>query len=169
MECETQRSAEWIGDGYPNRLKLQKVNCKESIKEGEEKGLSRPKVLGRNQPPHKCARGIVIYKGIAPTWATQAILPPIGGKNTRRGKGLVEPSQAEESSENMGIYATHFTTSVLESEANLGDRSLVSISEPKDDQTLQSRRVKLRSKSVYDPARIPVHPTPSPHLAQTVE
>uniref|UniRef100_M1DC53 Integrase core domain containing protein n=1 Tax=Solanum tuberosum TaxID=4113 RepID=M1DC53_SOLTU len=63
--------------------------------------MARPKVPGRNQPPHKHARGIVINKGVAPARATQAKLPPIGGKNTERGKGIIETSQAEESSDKL--------------------------------------------------------------------
>ncbi|WMV42304.1 hypothetical protein MTR67_035689 [Solanum verrucosum] len=42
----TRRTAEWIGDGDPDRLKLQKVNGKESIQEGDVRGHLAHRRLG---------------------------------------------------------------------------------------------------------------------------
>ncbi|WMV18944.1 hypothetical protein MTR67_012329 [Solanum verrucosum] len=129
------------------------------------RGMARPKVPGRSQPPRKRARGIVINEGVTPFRTTQAIHPPIGGKG--KSKGPIERTPSEESSDSMGIYATHLTTS--ESEDNSGDRSPASASEPKDNQTLKTRRAVLHSKSLHDPARIPVPPMPPLPPAQTAE
>uniref|UniRef100_M1DRY7 Uncharacterized protein n=1 Tax=Solanum tuberosum TaxID=4113 RepID=M1DRY7_SOLTU len=82
--------------------------------------MARPKVPGRNQPPQKRARTIVITEGVALSRATQAKLPPTGVKNTTKGKGPAEQRLAEDSSESMGIYDTHLTTSKSEGEGNSG-------------------------------------------------
>lgn len=42
------------------------------------------------------------------------------------------------------------------------DRSLVYMLEPEDDQTLQTRRSKMRSKALHDPARVLVPLAPPP-------
>uniref|UniRef100_M1DBM8 Integrase core domain containing protein n=1 Tax=Solanum tuberosum TaxID=4113 RepID=M1DBM8_SOLTU len=83
---------------------------------------------------------------------------PKGGKG--KGKEPVVPTPAVESSDSEGIYATHLTT--FDSEGNSGDSSSISASEPKDDQTLQTRRAELLSKAMHDSARMPVPPRPSP-------
>uniref|UniRef100_M1DZD5 Putative plant transposon protein domain-containing protein n=1 Tax=Solanum tuberosum TaxID=4113 RepID=M1DZD5_SOLTU len=46
--------------------------------------------------------------------------------------------------------------------------SQASISEPEDEQLIQARRVKLRSKSINDSSRIPVPPTPVPSASAPV-
>ncbi|WMV46679.1 hypothetical protein MTR67_040064 [Solanum verrucosum] len=71
--------------------------------------MARPKVARRNQPPRKRARGIVINEGVAPSRKTPVKLPPTWWKGKR--KGLVQPTPAEGSSDNKGIYSTHLTTS----------------------------------------------------------
>uniref|UniRef100_M1DP98 Integrase core domain containing protein n=1 Tax=Solanum tuberosum TaxID=4113 RepID=M1DP98_SOLTU len=126
MEMDLWRTTEWISDKDPDRLKLQKSNGEEATV------MARPKVHRRNQPPRKRVRGIVINEGAKPTRTTQANLPPKGGKG--KGKKPVVPTPAEQSSDSMGIYATHLTTSV--SEGNSGDRLPNSVSEPEDYQTL---------------------------------
>uniref|UniRef100_M1DPR3 Uncharacterized protein n=1 Tax=Solanum tuberosum TaxID=4113 RepID=M1DPR3_SOLTU len=89
--------------------------------------------------PRKRERGIVITDGAAPSQATQPKLPPTSGKSTRKGKGHAEQRPAENSSDSMGIYDTHLTSSEFESEDKSGFRSLASVSEPEDYQTLQGR------------------------------
>uniref|UniRef100_M1CJX2 Integrase core domain containing protein n=1 Tax=Solanum tuberosum TaxID=4113 RepID=M1CJX2_SOLTU len=69
----------------------------------------------------------------------------------------------------MGIYDTHLTTSESDNENTSGSRSLVSLSDPKDDQTLQRRRAELYSNALHDPTRISVTSTPPPPSAQTVK
>ncbi|WMV09298.1 hypothetical protein MTR67_002683, partial [Solanum verrucosum] len=87
------------------------------------------------------------------------------GKSIGKGKGPAEQCPAKDSTDSMGIYETHLTTSESEGEDNLGSRSPASISEPEDDQ----RRVELRSKALHGPARMPVTLTPPPPPTQTVE
>ncbi|WMV08967.1 hypothetical protein MTR67_002352 [Solanum verrucosum] len=99
----------------------------------------------------------------------EAKLPPTWEKCTGKGKGLVKPSPTEASSDSMGIYDTHLTTSKSDGEVNSGSRFPVCISELKDDHTLLRRRVELCSKALYDPARLLVTPIPPLPPAQTVE
>ncbi|WMV58161.1 hypothetical protein MTR67_051546 [Solanum verrucosum] len=66
--------------------------------------MARPKVTGRNQPPQKRARGIVINEEAAASRALVTKLFPNRGKG--KGKGPVQPTPTEESSYIEGIYTT---------------------------------------------------------------
>uniref|UniRef100_M1DW34 Uncharacterized protein n=1 Tax=Solanum tuberosum TaxID=4113 RepID=M1DW34_SOLTU len=91
------------------------------------------------------------------------------GKNTVKGNGPVKPSSTEGSSDSMDIYATQLTISESDNKGNWGNTLPVSVTEPEDDQTLQTRRAELHYNSLHDLARIPMPPTPPLPLAQTVE
>ncbi|WMV50273.1 hypothetical protein MTR67_043658 [Solanum verrucosum] len=93
--------------------------------------VQRPKVVGRNQPPRKRARGIVINVSVRPSRTAHTKPPQREGKG--KGKGPVQPSLAEENSNSIGVYATHLTTSEFDGEGNSGDRSLISVSKSNDD------------------------------------
>jgi len=90
-------------------------------------------------------------------------------KRIGKGKGHVEQCLTEDSSDIMGIYDTHRTTSESDREDNSNSRLLVSISELKDDRTIQRRQIELQSKALHDPTRILVNLTPPPPLAHTDE
>uniref|UniRef100_M1DG65 Integrase core domain containing protein n=1 Tax=Solanum tuberosum TaxID=4113 RepID=M1DG65_SOLTU len=123
--------------------------------------MAQPRVAGRNQLPQKWARGIVINEEIVAPRATVSKLCPKGGKG--KGKGHVQPTPTEGSSDIEGVYSTHLTIS--ESEGHSNGSSPASVSKMENDQLLQLSRAELCSKSMKDPSRILVPPTPHPPLA----
>uniref|UniRef100_M1DJP4 Uncharacterized protein n=1 Tax=Solanum tuberosum TaxID=4113 RepID=M1DJP4_SOLTU len=114
-------------------------------------------------------RRLVNFRQIGGSLSTLGSLVVWGEKGTCKGKGPTERSPGEVSSDSMGIYDTHITTSEFDNEGNSGCRSPVSISEPDNDQTFQRRRAEMRSKAFHDPTKIPVTPTPPPPPAQMAE
>uniref|UniRef100_M1DAK9 Putative plant transposon protein domain-containing protein n=1 Tax=Solanum tuberosum TaxID=4113 RepID=M1DAK9_SOLTU len=121
--------------------------------------MARPKVDGRNQPPRKRARRIIINEKVVASRSLKTKFPPRGGK----GKGPMQLTHVEESSNSEDIYSTYLTPSGSEGQSK--DSSPASISEPENDHLLQVWRAELRSKSMNDPSRIPMPPT-SPPLAR---
>uniref|UniRef100_M1DYR4 Uncharacterized protein n=1 Tax=Solanum tuberosum TaxID=4113 RepID=M1DYR4_SOLTU len=104
----------------------------------------------------------MINEKVVAFWAPVFKLPPKGGKG--KDKNPIQPTQAERISESEDVYSSHFTSSKGEDHSE--GSSLASFSDPEDDQLIQARRAKLRSKSMNDPSRIPVPPTPLPPPAQ---
>jgi len=91
--------------------------------------MARPKVPGRNQPPRKRARGIVINERAASSQNAPTKVPLIGGKG--KGKGPLVPTPVVERFDSEGIYVTHLTTS--ESDGHSGESSPISTFELEDD------------------------------------
>ncbi|WMV07815.1 hypothetical protein MTR67_001200, partial [Solanum verrucosum] len=76
-------------------------------------GMGRSKVAGRDIPPRKWVRGITINEEAAASRVKAPKLPPKGGKG--KGKGPVELTPTEESSNSEGVHSTHLITSGSES------------------------------------------------------
>uniref|UniRef100_M1DPV2 Putative plant transposon protein domain-containing protein n=1 Tax=Solanum tuberosum TaxID=4113 RepID=M1DPV2_SOLTU len=96
--------------------------------------------------------------------ASRATVSKLSLKGVKsKGKGHVQPTQAEGSSDSECIYATHLTTSNTAGHSE--GSSPASVFEPEVNHLQQARRVELHSKSLNDPSRIPVPPTAPPPLA----
>uniref|UniRef100_M1DPD7 Putative plant transposon protein domain-containing protein n=1 Tax=Solanum tuberosum TaxID=4113 RepID=M1DPD7_SOLTU len=71
--------------------------------------------MGRDIPPRKRARGITINEEATASWVKATKLPPKGGKG--KGKGPVELTPTEESSNSEGVHSTHLITFGSESQS----------------------------------------------------
>uniref|UniRef100_M1DAH5 Uncharacterized protein n=1 Tax=Solanum tuberosum TaxID=4113 RepID=M1DAH5_SOLTU len=115
--------------------------------------MARPKVPGRNQPPQKKAKVVVIATEVSNPRSTRAKVLSTGEKGIDKGKKPLEPSSSSSTSDCMGIDSTHLTTFESEQEANSGSKSSSYESEHADDQLLKRRRAELRSKALHDLVR----------------
>uniref|UniRef100_M1AV51 Uncharacterized protein n=1 Tax=Solanum tuberosum TaxID=4113 RepID=M1AV51_SOLTU len=113
--------------------------------------MARPKVVGRDMPPRKRAKGITINEDVVASREKATKLLTTCGKGKGKGKAPA-PASPEVSPDSDIIYATHLTTS-----------------ESEGDKLLSAQSDELRSKRLNDPSRIKTpHATTPPVPDQAV-
>lgn len=113
---------------------------------------------------------MVIFEEAAPTRSTGSKLLPTlgreGGRNHIKERDMPEKKPIDSNSNNMGMYKSHLTTSVSDTEEKARSRTSSYDSEQEHYHTLQQRRAELLSNVLHDSIKLLIPPALPAQIAE---